>query len=129
MFKKDLEKDTMKGISRPWGKYIVLEERNNSKIKRIIVNPGARLSLQMHNHRSENWVVAKGTAKVTIGNETLLLKEGESVYVPKATKHRLENPGKTPLHIIEVQLGNYLGEDDIVRFEDDYGRTVTTSRV
>ncbi|HHI97173.1 MAG TPA: mannose-1-phosphate guanylyltransferase/mannose-6-phosphate isomerase [Thermodesulfatator atlanticus] len=107
---------------RPWGRYTVLEEGPRYKIKRIVVNPGERLSLQMHYHRSEHWVVVRGTAKVQIGDEEMFLHENESVFVPKSTKHRLENPGKIPLEIIEVQNGEYLGEDDIVRFEDVYGR-------
>ncbi len=107
---------------RPWGSYTVLEEGPRYKIKRIVVNPGERLSLQMHYHRSEHWVVVRGTAKVQIGEEEMYLHENESIFVPKSTKHRLENPGKIPLEIIEVQNGEYLGEDDIVRFEDVYGR-------
>ncbi len=107
---------------RPWGSYTVLEEGPRYKIKRIVVNPGERLSLQMHYHRSEHWVVVRGTAKIQIGEEEMFLHENESVFVPKSTKHRLENPGKIPLEIIEVQNGEYLGEDDIVRFEDVYGR-------
>ena len=107
---------------RPWGSYTILEEGPRYKIKRIVVNPGERLSLQMHYHRSEHWVVVRGTAKVQIGEEEKFLHENESVFVPKSTKHRLENPGKVPLEIIEVQNGEYLGEDDIVRFEDKYGR-------
>ncbi|AEH44764.1 mannose-1-phosphate guanylyltransferase/mannose-6-phosphate isomerase [Thermodesulfatator indicus DSM 15286] len=108
---------------RPWGSYTVLEEGPRYKIKRIVVNPGERLSLQMHYHRSEHWVVVRGTAKVQIGDEEIFLHENESVFVPKSTKHRLENPGKIPLEIIEVQNGEYLGEDDIVRFDDVYGRS------
>jgi mannose-1-phosphate guanylyltransferase/mannose-6-phosphate isomerase len=108
---------------RPWGSYTVLEEGERYKIKRIVVNPGQRLSLQMHHHRSEHWVVVKGSAKVTIGNKELFIHENESAYVPKSTLHRLENPGKIPLEIIEVQNGEYLNEDDIVRFDDIYGRS------
>jgi mannose-1-phosphate guanylyltransferase / mannose-6-phosphate isomerase len=107
---------------RPWGSYTVLEEGLRYKIKRIVVNPSAKLSLQMHYHRSEHWVVVKGTAKVTIGGKESIIHEDESVYVPKSTMHRLENPGKVPLEIIEVQSGEYVGEDDIVRTEDTYGR-------
>lgn len=107
---------------RPWGNYTVLEEGKRYKLKRIVVNPLARLSLQMHYHRSEHWVVIKGTAKVTIGDMEKLVHENESVYVPKSTLHRLENPGKVPLEIIEVQNGEYVGEDDIERKEDHYGR-------
>jgi mannose-1-phosphate guanylyltransferase/mannose-6-phosphate isomerase len=107
---------------RPWGSYTVLEEGLRYKIKRIVVNPAAKLSLQMHHHRSEHWVVVKGTAKVTIAEKESVVHENESVYVPKSTMHRLENPGKVPLEIIEVQSGEYVGEDDILRAEDSYGR-------
>lgn len=107
---------------RPWGSYTVLTESIGYKVKRIMVLPGERLSLQMHYHRSEHWVVIAGTAKVTIGEEELMVHESESVFVPKSTKHCLENPGKIPLEIIEVQTGAYLEEDDIVRFNDIYGR-------
>lgn len=107
---------------RPWGQYVVLAEGTRHKIKRITVLPGRKLSLQMHYHRSEHWVVVTGTAKVTVGTEERFVHENESVYVPKSTKHRLENPGKVPLEIIEVQNGEYVGEDDIIRFEDLYGR-------
>jgi mannose-1-phosphate guanylyltransferase/mannose-6-phosphate isomerase len=107
---------------RPWGSYTVLEEGERYKIKRVVLNPGEKLSLQKHYHRSEHWVVVKGTAKVTIGDKEIFTHENESVYVPKSTLHRLENPGKVPLEIIEVQNGEYVGEDDIVRIEDHYGR-------
>ena len=109
-------------VYRPWGYYINLEEKTNTKIKRIVVYPGSKLSLQMHYHRNEHWVVVKGTAKITSGEKTFFLKENESFYIPQTTPHRLENPGKIPLHIIEVQMGSYLEEDDIVRFDDDFGR-------
>ena len=109
-------------VNRPWGSFKVLEESDRYKIKKIIVYPGETLSLQMHYHRSEHWVVVKGTAKVTIGNRESFVHENESIYVPKSNSHRLENPGKIPLEIIEVQVGEYVGEDDIVRFEDNYGR-------
>ncbi len=109
-------------VYRPWGTYTVLEENRNTKIKRIVVYPGAKLSLQMHHHRSEHWIVAQGTAKIVNDNQTVYLEENQSTYVPKATRHRLENPGKIPLHIIEIQMGDYLEEDDIVRFDDDFGR-------
>jgi mannose-1-phosphate guanylyltransferase/mannose-6-phosphate isomerase len=109
-------------IYRPWGEYTVLEEGPGYKIKRIVVKPGAKLSLQMHHHRSEHWVVVKGTAKVTIGDKVMYIHENESAYVPKSTPHRLENPGKIPLEIIEIQNGEYVGEDDIVRLDDEYGR-------
>ncbi len=112
-------------VHRPWGSYTILEEGLRYKIKRIEVHPGARLSLQLHYHRSEHWVVVQGTAKVTIGEREELLHENESVYVPKSAVHRLENPGKVPLEMIEVQVGEYVGEDDIVRLEDVYGRVST----
>lgn len=112
-----------KTIYRPWGEYTVLEEGMRYKIKRIVVKPGERLSLQMHHHRSEHWVVVKGTAKVAIGDKEIFIHENESAYVPKSTLHRLENPGKVPLEIIEVQNGEYVGEDDIKRIDDQYGRT------
>ncbi len=111
-------------VSRPWGTYTVLEEGPFYKIKRIVVNPGAKLSMQLHHHRSEHWVVVNGTAKITNGEQEIILKENESTYIPKNNKHRLENPGEMPLSIIEVQCGEYVGEDDIVRFEDTYGRSV-----
>lgn len=111
-------------VHRPWGTYTVLEERANFKIKRIVVNPGAKLSMQLHNHRSEHWVVVAGTAKITNGENEIFLKENESTYIPKMHRHRLENAGSVPLHMIEVQCGDYVGEDDIVRFEDTYGRYV-----
>jgi mannose-1-phosphate guanylyltransferase/mannose-6-phosphate isomerase len=107
---------------RPWGKFTILEEGERYKIKRIVVDPNQRLSLQMHYHRSEHWVVVKGTAKVTIGEQELLVHENESVYVAKSQVHRLENPGKVPIELIEVQVGEYVGEDDIVRLEDIYQR-------
>lgn len=107
---------------RPWGRWIVLEENGNYKIKRIEVNPGHRLSLQMHHHRSEHWVVVSGTAKVTCDGKEFMISVNESTYIPKGAIHRLENPGKIPLVLIEVQNGEYLGEDDILRFEDDYLR-------
>lgn len=107
---------------RPWGSYTVLEEGPRYKIKRIVVKPYEKLSLQMHHHRSEHWVVVSGAAKVTIGDKKIFIHENESAYVPKSTTHRLENPGKVPLEIIEVQNGEYVGEDDIVRVEDHYGR-------
>lgn len=125
---EELKKRKMKESSehvtshRPWGSYTVLEEGPRYKIKKIIVYPLQRLSLQLHYHRSEHWVVVKGTAKVTLDDTEQLVHENESVFVPKSTKHRLENPGKVPLEIIEVQVGEYVGEDDIVRVEDDYAR-------
>lgn len=107
---------------RPWGTYTVLEENNSYKIKRIEVNPGQRLSLQMHHHRSEHWIVVSGTARVTCGDDEYMVNVNESTFIPIGRSHRLENPGKIPLVIIEVQSGEYLGEDDIVRFDDDYHR-------
>jgi mannose-1-phosphate guanylyltransferase/mannose-6-phosphate isomerase len=109
-------------VYRPWGSYTVLEEGNGYKVKRLTVLPGKRLSLQMHHHRSEFWVVVKGTAKVTVDDREFLLRKGESTFIPIGAKHRLENPGKVTLEVIEVQIGEYLGEDDIVRFADDFGR-------
>lgn len=109
-------------IHRPWGWYDSIDNGERFQVKRIVVNPGARLSLQMHHHRAEHWIVVKGTAEVTNGERTFLLGENESTYIPLGHVHRLANPGKLPLEIIEVQSGSYLGEDDIVRFEDTYGR-------
>ncbi len=110
-------------VHRPWGSYTVLEEGPGYKVKRVTVKPGGRLSLQMHHQRSEHWVVIAGTARVTRGEEVFDLQKGHSTEIPVETKHRLENPGQETVHIIEVQNGPYLGEDDIVRFQDDYGRT------
>jgi mannose-1-phosphate guanylyltransferase/mannose-6-phosphate isomerase len=98
------------------------------QVKRLIVNPGAVLSLQMHHHRAEHWVVVQGTARVTRNDEVFLVRENESTFIPQGAVHRIENPGKVPLHIIEVQSGSYLGEDDIVRFEDNYGREGETPK-
>lgn len=109
-------------VYRPWGSYTTLEMQDRFQIKRITVNPGARLSLQMHHHRHEHWVVVSGTAKVQNGEQSILLKEDEATYIPSCTVHRLENPGVIPLELIEVQIGSYLGEDDIVRYDDEYGR-------
>lgn len=109
-------------VHRPWGSYESIDSGARYQVKRIIVKPGAKLSLQMHHHRAEHWVVVSGTAVVTCDDKQLLLQENQSTYIPLGTKHRLENPGKVPLHLIEVQSGSYLGEDDIVRFEDSYGR-------
>jgi mannose-6-phosphate isomerase len=108
---------------RPWGAFTILEEAQGYKIKRIEVKPGHRLSLQMHHHRSEHWIVVSGTAKVVCGSEEKLLYSNQSTYVPACTLHRLENPGVIPLVLIEVQNGEYLGEDDITRYQDDYERT------
>jgi len=108
---------------RPWGSYLVLDESSSYKIKRIEVLPGQRLSLQKHHHRSEHWIVVSGTALVTCGDQQQVINVNESTFIPIGQNHRLENPGKIPLVIIEVQSGEYLGEDDIVRFDDDYNRT------
>ena len=109
-------------VARPWGAYDSVDVGERHQVKRITVRPGAKLSLQMHHHRAEHWIVVKGTALVTRGEEEILLTENQSTYIPLGVKHRLENPGKTDLELIEVQSGNYLGEDDILRFEDTYGR-------
>lgn len=109
-------------VYRPWGKYDSVDMGERYQVKRITVNPGAKLSVQKHHHRAEHWVVVTGTAKVTKGEETILLSENQSTYIPLGEVHTLENPGKVPLELIEVQSGSYLGEDDIVRFEDKYGR-------
>lgn len=110
-------------VYRPWGFYQTVDLGERFQVKRIMVKPGAQLSLQMHFHRAEHWIVVRGTARITCGEETRLLRENESTYIPQGTTHRLENPGRLPLHLIEVQSGAYLGEDDIVRFEDNYGRS------
>jgi mannose-1-phosphate guanylyltransferase/mannose-6-phosphate isomerase len=110
-------------VARPWGTYTTLEEGHRYKIKRIVVHPGAKLSLQMHYHRSEHWVVIAGTAKIVNGEQEIFLEENQSTYIAKTHRHRLENPGKIPLQIIEIQSGPYLEEDDIVRFGDVYGRS------
>jgi mannose-1-phosphate guanylyltransferase/mannose-6-phosphate isomerase len=117
------EKNLHRKVSRPWGWYDSVDEGERFKVKRIQVKPGASLSLQMHHHRAEHWIVVKGTAEITNGDQVLLLSENQSTYIPQGQTHRLANPGKTPLEIIEVQSGSYLGEDDIVRFEDTYGRS------
>ena len=114
--------NTHRKIHRPWGWYDSIDGGERFQVKRIVVHPGASLSLQMHHHRAEHWVVVKGTAEVTNGDKTFLLGENESTFIPLGHVHRLSNPGKVPLEIIEVQSGSYLGEDDIVRFEDTYGR-------
>ena len=109
-------------VYRPWGCYEGIDCGDRFQVKRITVKPGGKLSLQMHHHRAEHWVVVSGTARVTRGDEVQLLAENESAYIPIGATHRLENPGKVPLHLIEVQSGSYLGEDDIVRLEDIYQR-------
>ncbi|MFQ5488808.1 MAG: mannose-1-phosphate guanylyltransferase/mannose-6-phosphate isomerase [Gammaproteobacteria bacterium] len=113
---------THRRVQRPWGDYEGVDMGERFQVKRITVKPGASLSLQMHHHRAEHWVVVRGTARVTKGEEVFLLSENESTYIPIGVTHRLENPGTLPLEIIEVQSGSYLGEDDIVRYDDDYGR-------
>ena len=119
----DVSQSTMhRKVARPWGTYDSVDVGERHQVKRITVRPGAKLSLQMHHHRAEHWIVVKGTALVTRGEEEILLTENESTFIPLGTKHRLENPGDTDLELIEVQSGSYLGEDDIVRFEDAYGR-------
>ncbi len=122
--KKDnrVEHRLHKTVFRPWGSYTLLERHSRYQIKRITVNPGSKLSMQMHHHRSEHWVVVTGTARITCGEELFMLYENQSTYIPAGEKHRLENPGAIALEIIEVQNGSYLGEDDIIRFEDDFGR-------
>jgi mannose-1-phosphate guanylyltransferase/mannose-6-phosphate isomerase len=109
-------------VHRPWGSYQSLDQGDRFQVKRIVVKQGGRLSLQMHHHRAEHWVIVRGTARVTVGDEVKILHENESIYVPLGARHRLENPGKIDLELIEVQTGSYLGEDDIERFEDDYHR-------
>jgi mannose-1-phosphate guanylyltransferase/mannose-6-phosphate isomerase len=109
-------------VYRPWGAYDSIDNGERFQVKRITVKPGASLSLQMHHHRAEHWIVVSGTAEVTRGDEVILLTENQSTYIPLGVTHRLKNPGKLPLELIEVQSGSYLGEDDIVRFEDTYGR-------
>ena len=115
-------KTTAATETRPWGSFTTLEEGAGYKIKRIEVNPGHRLSLQMHHHRSEHWIVVSGTARVICGDKEMILSSNQSTYVPQCTSHRLENPGVIKLVLIEVQNGQYLGEDDIIRFSDDYAR-------
>ena len=110
-------------VYRPWGAYDSIDSGERFQVKRITVKPGGTLSLQMHHHRAEHWIVVSGTAEVTRGNEVILLSENQSTYIPLGVTHRLRNPGKLPLELIEVQSGSYLGEDDIVRFEDTYGRS------
>jgi mannose-1-phosphate guanylyltransferase/mannose-6-phosphate isomerase len=117
------EAETLPIVYRPWGSYQTLHAGHRVQVKHIVVKPGGQLSLQMHHHRAEHWVVVQGTAKIVRGDEEMVLTEDQSTYIPLGTKHRLENPGKIPLHVIEVQSGAYLDEDDIVRFEDTYGRS------
>jgi len=114
-------------VFRPWGSYDSIDSGERFQVKRLSVKPGGVLSLQMHHHRAEHWIVVEGTARITRNDEVFLLSENESTYIPVGATHRIENPGKVPLHIIEVQSGSYLGEDDIVRFEDNYGRKGTNT--
>lgn len=114
-------------VFRPWGSYDSVDSGERFQVKRLSVKPGAVLSLQMHHHRAEHWIVVQGAARITRNDETFLLAENESTFIPVGATHRIENPGKVPLHIIEVQSGSYLGEDDIVRFEDNYGRKGTNT--
>ncbi len=116
------EADALSTVHRPWGTYKGIHSGHRVQVKHIIVKPGGKLSLQLHHHRAEHWVVVQGTARIIRGDEVLTLGEDQSTYIPIGAKHRLENPGKVPLHVIEVQSGSYLGEDDIVRFDDHYGR-------
>jgi mannose-1-phosphate guanylyltransferase len=112
-----------KQVFRPWGKYESVDDGSRYQVKRITVSPGGKLSVQMHHHRAEHWIVVTGTARVTLEGQARLLTENESIYLPLGATHSLENPGKIPLELIEVQVGSYLGEDDIVRFQDQYGRS------
>ena len=114
-------------VYRPWGSYDSIDNGHRFQVKRLTIKPGAQLSLQLHHHRAEHWIVVSGTARITCGEKIFLLEENQSTYIPIGEKHRIENPGKIPLHIIEVQSGSYLGEDDIVRFEDRYGREGTNT--
>lgn len=116
------EAQNHKIVYRPWGSFLSIEKSDTWQIKRIMVNPGASLSLQVHFHRSEHWVVVSGTAKIEIDNSEKIIGPNESAYIPLGIKHRLSNPTKLPLTLIEIQSGSYLGEDDIKRFEDKYGR-------
>ncbi|WP_340820852.1 mannose-1-phosphate guanylyltransferase/mannose-6-phosphate isomerase [Methanolobus sp. WCC4] len=121
-YRKDERAQLHQTVYRPWGSYTILEESEKHKIKNIVVLPQKKLSLQLHHHRSEHWVVVKGMACVQVDGEQYFLRQGESTFIRAGVKHRLSNPGKVPLEIIEVQLGDYVGEDDIVRFDDEYGR-------
>jgi mannose-1-phosphate guanylyltransferase/mannose-6-phosphate isomerase len=114
-------------VYRPWGSYDSIDNGQRFQVKRLTIKPGAQLSLQLHHHRAEHWIVVSGTARITLGEKIFLLQENQSTYIPIGEKHRIENPGAIPLHIIEVQSGSYLGEDDIVRFEDRYGREGTNT--
>ncbi|RQX84310.1 mannose-1-phosphate guanylyltransferase/mannose-6-phosphate isomerase [Burkholderia anthina] len=120
------ESVTHRKVMRPWGSYESIDQGERFQVKRIIVNPGSSLSLQMHHHRAEHWIVVRGTAQVYNGDQVILLSENQSTYIPLGVTHRLHNPGRIPLELIEVQSGSYLGEDDIVRFDDNYGRDVAS---
>jgi mannose-1-phosphate guanylyltransferase / mannose-6-phosphate isomerase len=117
------EADALPTVHRPWGSFTSLHNGHRVQVKHIMVKPGGKLSLQMHHHRAEHWVVVQGTARIRRGDQEMMLSEDQSTYIPIGTAHRLENPGKIPLHLIEVQSGSYLGEDDIIRLEDSYGRS------
>ncbi|AOI77899.1 mannose-1-phosphate guanylyltransferase/mannose-6-phosphate isomerase [Burkholderia sp. NRF60-BP8] len=121
------ESVTHRKVIRPWGSYESIDQGERFQVKRIIVNPGSSLSLQMHHHRAEHWIVVRGTARVFNGDQVILLSENQSTYIPLGVTHRLQNPGKIPLELIEVQSGSYLGEDDIVRLDDNYGRDVVAA--
>ncbi|NCY15282.1 MAG: cupin domain-containing protein [Actinobacteria bacterium] len=112
----------LNGETRPWGRFIVLDDTPTCKVKRIIVEPGQRLSYQLHHRRAEHWTVVSGTALVTLNGEDITVEPGASIDIPRGADHRVRNPGNEPLEFIEVQMGDYFGEDDIVRLEDDYGR-------
>ena len=120
--KGDVRADLHTTVHRPWGNYTILLKKDGFQIKKITVNPHQRLSLQYHYHRSEHWVVVSGTAEVVNGDKTFFVRTGESTFVQSGVKHRLSNPGIMPLEVIEVQIGDYLTEDDIVRVDDDYNR-------
>jgi mannose-1-phosphate guanylyltransferase/mannose-6-phosphate isomerase len=122
------EKNLHRKVSRPWGWYDSIDEGERFKVKRIQVKPGASLSLQMHQYRSEHWVVVKGAAEITNGEKVIILTENQSTYIPQGQTHRLANRGTEPLEIIEVQSGSYLGEDDIIRFQDAYGLTIELNK-
>jgi mannose-1-phosphate guanylyltransferase/mannose-6-phosphate isomerase len=124
-FEKDCRQETIfhKRVYRPWGWFEQLDGGERFQVKRIMVKPGAQLSLQSHYHRAEHWIVVCGTLEVTIGDKVQLVEENHSTYIPLGEKHRLNNPGRIPAYLIEVQSGTYLGEDDIVRYEDAYGRS------
>lgn len=124
---EDMKKDFTE--ARPWGGYKILDEGPGYKVKRLFVLPGQKLSLQLHHHRNEHWIGVCGASKLTIGEETVILEPGKNVFIPMYTKHRIENPGKIPAVLIEVQAGEYLEEDDIVRFEDIYGRSESKTRI